>query len=324
MSRFIGENNWQHRNLEVDIGGILSGAGNLVGNLADASRDTPGTVVVTDEDQLTTTEQTQEVTGTTSIEELLQELQSIQESISQQSAETTAQQQQTDVTGTQVVQNLTAEERANLNTQIQQITDQLGGESPFSPEAAAIAGQEAVTAAIQQVLQSGIAEVAQQGTNFGAFGGTAQARQAQELGAQAVQAGAATELQNIQTFGQLENQRQANLANQLTQLLSTLTQAGSITETQQQEAVAGTTETAGSTVTDRTQEQTTEQQRDVEQEQDQTTQTTGTTETEITRDPTEVGREEDPLSRAGSTLGNILGGGGGLVAGLTGGLGGLF
>lgn len=153
------------------------------------------------------------------------------ENTSQNQNQQTATDQQT--TGTQSTQNLTDAERGGLNDLIANLSGQLGGNSQFSQANAEQAGNDAMGAAIDRVMQTGIGDVAASGVNAGAYNSTAQGGLASRLGADATRAGMEAMTGVKAQYGQLQNQEQGQLTNALSQLFGQLNAAGGTTTTDQ-------------------------------------------------------------------------------------------
>lgn len=134
--------------------------------------------------------------------------------------------------GTSTTQNLSSAERQQLNALIGQISGQLGN-SQFSRQNAITASNDAMTAALTKVLQTGIGNVASAGSNFGAYNSTAQGALASRLSADAARAGAEAQLNTIAQYGQLQNQQQGQVMTALGNLFGQLNSAGGTTTTDQ-------------------------------------------------------------------------------------------
>lgn len=181
--------------------------------------------------ETTSGKQTQTTLGSTN-SELLQR---IEELLLQQSVMQQQQQGQVSgseqTSGTQQTTTLDANQRAQMDLAIQNALGGLLGANPYSQENAIAASEGALQAAIQEVMRSGIGNVAAQGTNFGAYGGTVQGRMASQLGADAASAGQKAQLDTITNFAGLSNQRDQMLNNAIQGLLDTATRQGSTTTT---------------------------------------------------------------------------------------------
>lgn len=272
-------------------GGNLGDIGQLLGGIRGLTQGTPGQAVPIWElvNSLVTQTGTSNTSTNTQIQELINQLQ-------QSTSNTnTSQQENQNLSGTQTTQNLSSEQEAQLNQLLTSLSGTLMGESQFSQANAVAASDDAMQAAISRMLQSGIGNVAAQGTNFGAYGGTTQGKVAAQLGAEAAKAGAQTRLDTMNAFGNLQNQELNSLTSAINNLLGNAINAGGTTTNNQN--VTGTTtgsqNTTGttSTTTDQTSNQTSNQTVD--------TTTTTDSETETDRKFKEIGGSKSPLGQLG-------------------------
>lgn len=149
-------------------------------------------------------------------------LQQLQELSSQSSAETTTGQQQT----------LPAELMAILTSLSQGVGGTIEGALQDRGSAEGKGTQlsaDAMSAAIQEVIAGGIGNVAELGSNAGAYDSTVQGEAGARLGAEAAKSGANVRLQAIMGQQQLEQQDLQNLIAGLTSLTGTA--KGGLTET---------------------------------------------------------------------------------------------
>lgn len=209
---------------------ILGGLGALGGAVTGAFGSSKGRTNETGSE--TTSGSQHQTTIGSSSSELLQQ---IEELLRQQSVMQQQQQGQVSgseqTSGTQQTTTLDAQQRAQMNLAIQDALGKLQGENPYSQENAIAASEGALQAAIQEVMRSGIGNVAAQGTNFGAYGGTVQGKMASQLGADAASAGQKAQLDAITNFAGLSNHRDQILNNAIQGLLDTATRQGTTTTT---------------------------------------------------------------------------------------------
>ncbi len=137
-------------------------------------------------------------------------------------------------TGTQVTQNMSSHQIGQMNEALQVLMNQLQKPDPYSQQNADAASAGAATAALNQVINTGIGNVAAQGSNFGAYGGTVQGKLASQLGADAAAAGQKVTMDARAQFANASNQRIAALNQALSGLLGNAASQGSTVTNQSQ------------------------------------------------------------------------------------------
>lgn len=295
----------------MSFGALAQGIGSLIGGVNSMFQGTPGQAVPIWElvNSLVNQTGTTDTTSNAQLQEVINQLQ-------QQSSNTnTSEQQNQNVAGTQTTQNLSTDQEAMLNQLLSELSGRVSAGSQFSQSNAISASNDAMQAAIDKVLQTGIGEVAAQGTNFGAYSGTTQGKLAGQLGAEAAKAGAQTRLDTMTNFGNLQNQEFNSLQSAINSLFNNAVAAGGTTTNDQ--TVTGTTtgNTTGTTNTSTTGTNTSNQT----SSQNTDTKTTTESVTETDREYDEVGGESslwDKLSGGDILRGSALGVMGNSIRGL--------
>lgn len=205
------------------IGALAGGLANKSGSSTQSSQQLSN--------QITNQNQSQWLNENSQLMQQLSELLQQQKNLQQQQTGnvTTGE----NLSGTVTTDNLSKQQRAMLDSSIQNILGQLRADSPYSAERANEASALASKSAIDQVLRSGIGNVAAQGANFGAYGSTVQGNMASQLGADAAAAGSKISLDTLTNFASLDNQRTQGLNAALAQLFGTATNAGGTVTTDQ-------------------------------------------------------------------------------------------
>ena len=219
------------------FGDIFGGiAGDLLGS-SGSSQKTTGSASTTGSSESTTT-----ANQTTNATQTLQQLLS---SLTTSSTDSTEFQNQlanliassvNNTSGTTTTSKGTEDSNAALADIIAKLTGAVDTTNQqYSKEAAIADSQDAVTAMMQQILSSGINNVLNTDTNTGGYNSTTQKLLADNLQAQAINAGAAKQLETIQSYAALGQQENTN---NLSALLSAIGMA--------QDAVSGTSSSSTS------------------------------------------------------------------------------
>lgn len=138
--------------------------------------------------------------------------------------------------GAVTTDNLTTQQKQQLDAALTSVMAQLSGPNPYSQEAANAASEGAAAAALSQVLQQGIGKVAQSGVNQGAYNSTVTGKLGSQLGAEAAKASESVKLNTLAQFGQLDNARNQTLVNNLNSLLATAGQTSGVVSSSQNTA----------------------------------------------------------------------------------------